>query len=89
MDRTPRRARTGLKLSSFPSINGATWVVSEGFCVLGYFKARAEARAEFKRRSSVAADSAASDPGQADPDQADPDSDYPSVADPDSPARPA
>ena len=36
-------------MSSFKSINGTTWVLSEGFCVLGYFKSRREAREERAR----------------------------------------
>jgi hypothetical protein len=35
-----------MKVSSFKSINGTTWVLSEGFCVLGYFKSRQAAREE-------------------------------------------
>jgi hypothetical protein len=35
-----------MKVSSFKSINGTTWVLSEGFCVLGYFKSRRAAREE-------------------------------------------
>jgi hypothetical protein len=38
-----------------PSINGKTWVVSEGFCVLGYFKTRKEAKVEFDRQRRIAA----------------------------------
>ena len=33
-----------MKVSSFKSIVGTTWVLSEGFCVLGYFKSRRAAR---------------------------------------------
>jgi hypothetical protein len=33
-----------MKISSFKSIVGTTWVLSEGFCVLGYFKSRRAAR---------------------------------------------
>jgi hypothetical protein len=39
-----------LKLSSFKSIVGTTWVVSEGYCVLGYFKSKAAATRELRER---------------------------------------
>jgi hypothetical protein len=39
-----------MKVSSFKSLNGTTWVLSEGFCVLGYFKSRRAAREERARR---------------------------------------
>ena len=35
-----------MKVSSFKSLNGTTWVLSEGFCVMGYFKSRRAAREE-------------------------------------------
>jgi hypothetical protein len=54
-----------MKVSSFKSINGTTWVLSEGFCVLGYFKSRRAAREEQRlvlerreRRAAAQADAA-------------------------------
>jgi hypothetical protein len=38
-----------MKVSSFKSIVGTTWVLSEGFCVLGYFRSRRAAREERAR----------------------------------------
>ena len=38
-----------MKVSNFKSIVGTTWVLSEGFCVLGYFKSRRTAREEQAR----------------------------------------
>ena len=37
-------------ISSFESVNGRTWAVNDGFCVLGYFKSLVEAR---RRRVEV------------------------------------
>jgi hypothetical protein len=39
-----------MKISSFKSLNGTTWVLSEGFCVLAYCRSRREAMAEKRRR---------------------------------------
>ena len=44
------RDRRSLKLTHFESIVGTTYVVSDGYCVLGYFKTRAAAR-QFRRAS--------------------------------------
>ena len=40
-----------MRISSFPSLNGVTWVLSEGFCVLGYFGSERKAKAERARRN--------------------------------------
>lgn len=32
-----------MKISSFKSIVGVTWVLSDGYCVLGYFGSKREA----------------------------------------------
>jgi hypothetical protein len=84
MDRAASRA--DVKISSFKSLVGTTWVLSEGYCVLGYYKTRAEARAEYERRISAAADAAGRDPGLG---QGEGETDHPRDADPDSQARPA
>jgi hypothetical protein len=39
-----------MKITSFMSIVGVTWVLSEDFCVLGYFKSERQAR---KRRAEI------------------------------------
>jgi hypothetical protein len=56
MDRAEGGA--GLKISSFQSVVGTTWVLSTGFCVLGYFKTKKEAevalKAEDERRAARA-----------------------------------
>jgi hypothetical protein len=39
-----------MKITSFKSLVGETWALSDGFCVLGYFKSEAEAR---KRRREI------------------------------------
>lgn len=39
-----------MRISSFPSINGVTWVLSEGYCVLGYFRSERQAK---RRRSEI------------------------------------
>lgn len=34
-----------MEIKSFQSLDGETWVLSEGYCVLGFFKSEAEAKA--------------------------------------------
>ena len=64
-----------MKISSFPSLNGVTWVLADGFCVLGYFKTERQAkagRAAIKRGRKAAYEKGrehglASDPERGDP----------------------
>jgi hypothetical protein len=42
--------KMAMKISSFKSIVGVTWVVSDGYCNLGYFKSQNQAR---KRRAEI------------------------------------
>ena len=39
-----------MKVSSFPSHIGTTWVLTDGYCVLGYFPSERAAKAERARR---------------------------------------
>jgi hypothetical protein len=58
--RLPRLSAVGqgqpaMKISSFPSLVGVTWVLSDGFCVRGYFGSERQARArraEIKREQA-------------------------------------
>jgi hypothetical protein len=48
-----------MKITSFKSIIGTTWVLSEGFCVLAYCKSRREARERMRAEMNARARRAA------------------------------